>query len=279
LEIQDDSLTCKEKYLRRKTNWIQDPYFECMMKVQGWRMKSNNISFANRGGGQKKNQEQEKTRAYTPPTPQEQWAKVCACGAPESHFGYRVGDPVIANKKILDLGIVNGDILLVAGFVPLRPPGQSLQCVFALPNNEKNSSSWAKHPANGLRTDRTNKDEGPLAIILADLVQERLVCITERDMETVFSPAYCVTVHKAQGAEYEHVFFMSPHVEVSSFDTKQPSEGPKYDYYRLLTRRLLYTSVTRAKSVFTAYGWRAGYQLCLDDSYELPRRDFLGAIL
>lgn len=63
------------------------------------------------------------------------------------------------------------------------------------------------------------------------------------DIGKHFSLAYCVTVHKSQGSEYDTVLLSMPH------DTRLS---------RMLRRELLYTAVTRAKKHVIIYGsWRA----------------------
>lgn len=53
-----------------------------------------------------------------------------------------------------------------------------------------------------------------------------------------FEPAYAVTVHKSQGSEYDRILMVLP-------------EDPDH---RLLTREIVYTGLTRAKSLAVLYG-------------------------
>ncbi|MCX7997324.1 MAG: AAA family ATPase [Leptospiraceae bacterium] len=57
-----------------------------------------------------------------------------------------------------------------------------------------------------------------------------------------FSLAYAITIHKSQGSEYEHILLVLP-----PNDKSVPKE-------ELLTKRLLYTAVTRAKKSVTILG-------------------------
>ncbi len=54
-----------------------------------------------------------------------------------------------------------------------------------------------------------------------------------------FEEAYCITVHKSQGSEFEGVVFLIP-----------PAESP------ILTKELLYTGITRARSQVLLWGTR-----------------------
>jgi exodeoxyribonuclease V alpha subunit len=82
-------------------------------------------------------------------------------------------------------------------------------------------------------------------------------------------PAYALTVHKAQGSEFDQVLVMLP-----------PRESP------LLSRELLYTAVTRARSRVTIWGSQAALraaiarptergtglrEACWDEDDELPQ--------
>jgi exodeoxyribonuclease V alpha subunit len=58
------------------------------------------------------------------------------------------------------------------------------------------------------------------------------------DTLNAWEPAFSITVHKSQGSEYEHVFLVLP-------------EDPDN---RLLTREMIYTALTRAKSLAVIYG-------------------------
>jgi exodeoxyribonuclease V alpha subunit len=56
-----------------------------------------------------------------------------------------------------------------------------------------------------------------------------------------WEPAFAVTVHKSQGSEYEKVLLVLP-------------EDPEN---RLLTKEMIYTGLTRARSLAVIYGKRA----------------------
>ncbi len=59
-----------------------------------------------------------------------------------------------------------------------------------------------------------------------------------------YVPAYSITVHKSQGSEFSHVVLILPHIDI----------GNNEQWKMLLTRELLYTAVTRARSKLTILG-------------------------
>ena len=61
--------------------------------------------------------------------------------------------------------------------------------------------------------------------------------------------AYAMTVHKAQGSEFDEIILLLPEIK------KNPKEGEKGSSgHPLLTRELLYTAITRAKKKVRIYG-------------------------
>lgn len=71
--------------------------------------------------------------------------------------------------------------------------------------------------------------------------------------------AYCVTIHKAQGSEFGCVHIILP---------------PEPD--AMLTRRLLYTAVTRAKRRVSIYSIRGSLARAISNASERPRLSVLG---
>lgn len=182
---------------------------------------------------------------------EDSWAKLFdgkpPAGLDRYSFAYRAGDPVMATKKIPPQGIVNGDVFVLLAVIP-----------------KKRRNTWW--------------------FVLRDDVQNRVLFVKSVDFQNSFVPAYAITVHKAQGAEYEHVFFVAPFIEYDQEEQRQhllqvtestDSPEPKFNYYRLMNKRLLYTAVTRAKTVLSIYGRRSGYLMCLDNVYAGERNDFL----
>jgi exodeoxyribonuclease V alpha subunit len=63
--------------------------------------------------------------------------------------------------------------------------------------------------------------------------------------------AYAITVHKAQGSEYEHVALVVPPNVIGTSDVRDARGLP---VTQTLSRELLYTAVTRAKQRLTLFG-------------------------
>ena len=115
--------------------------------------------------------------------------------------GWYEGRPVLVTRNDYGLGLMNGDIGIALN-LPLPDvdiPGQSkLRVAFA-----------------------RNDGSGGVRFVLPSRLTE---------IETVFA----MTVHKAQGSEFEHTALLLP-----------PQRSP------VLTRELIYTGITRAQRVFT----------------------------
>lgn len=80
----------------------------------------------------------------------------------------------------------------------------------------------------------------------------RFVNISVEDFDE-FALAYCITVHKAQGSEAEHILISMP---------------SKLMYLRdFLSQNLLYTAVTRAKSSVTIFGSTEAMLACVGQPY------------
>lgn len=73
----------------------------------------------------------------------------------------------------------------------------------------------------------------------------------------VLDLAYSITIHKSQGSEYETVAIVLP-------------KGSKF-----VTRRMLYTAVTRAKSKVVIYGSRESIRCAIANNNDEERRTFL----
>ncbi|MDX1958960.1 MAG: AAA family ATPase [Leptospiraceae bacterium] len=60
-------------------------------------------------------------------------------------------------------------------------------------------------------------------------------------LRNFFQLSYCITIHKSQGSEYDHVCLVLPEAKTS----------PKLS---ILNKRLIYTAITRAKRTITIFG-------------------------
>lgn len=118
--------------------------------------------------------------------------------------GWYEGRPVMMTRNDYALGLMNGDIGIALS-VPSDEPGQgelTLRVAFPRPGSSDGEAS-------------------PLQWVLPSRLDGAM---------TVFA----MTVHKAQGSEFEHTALLLP-----------PQRSP------LLTRELIYTGITRAQKVFT----------------------------
>lgn len=127
-------------------------------------------------------------------------------------FCYLPGDPVMAQSEIKSMRIMNGDEFIISGWL----------------NDEKSEY-----------------------VMLQDDMRKRLVILKISLFWKHFAPSFAITAHKSQGSEYPHVFIVMPWVDVEEETLPSASSipEPKYPYYRLLSKRLLYTSITRTKSI------------------------------
>ena len=69
--------------------------------------------------------------------------------------------------------------------------------------------------------------------------------------EEVVTTAYAMTIHKSQGSEFDHVAI--------TFDNS---------HERLLSKELIYTAVTRAKSRVTVYSTRQAFEKAVQTPTE-----------
>lgn len=92
-------------------------------------------------------------------------------------------------------------------------------------------------------------DDGPPVVFRADNI-------------AMLRHAYCMSVHKSQGSEARAVI-----VVITS------------SHYRMLSRRLLYTAVTRAKELLVLAGDRSGLAMAIKGTNEGQRRSRLARLL
>jgi exodeoxyribonuclease V alpha subunit len=107
------------------------------------------------------------------------------------------------------------------------------------------------------RIERCDRDEGVLGV----RIRSRLVEYDLRDLGAL-GLAYAISIHKAQGSEYPAV--------VIPLHTQ---------HYVLLTRRLLYTAVTRARRLVVLIGHPRALALALENRRLAPRHTRLCARL
>ena len=107
---------------------------------------------------------------------------------------------------------------------------------------------------------------GDVGIVLPDTSGTLMVYFPENDggFRTVaplrlpeHESAFATTVHKAQGSEFDHVLLLLPAMAS-----------------RVVTRELLYTAVTRARSGATIVGWTE----VLEHAITSPTRRYSGLV-
>ncbi|TCJ24902.1 exodeoxyribonuclease V subunit alpha [Halomonas sp. GDM18] len=131
--------------------------------------------------------------------------------------GWYAGRPVMVTRNDRALGLYNGDVGIT---LPDPAAGGRLRVFF--PVEEEATSDTER---DGQDTDIQRFHRGVRAVLPSRL----------EAVETVFA----MTVHKSQGSEFRHVLFVLP-------------EGAN----PILTRELVYTGITRAKSRVTLAGTR-----------------------
>ena len=87
---------------------------------------------------------------------------------------------------------------------------------------------------------------------------ERCVLHLDREDYHVMSLAYAITAHKVQGSEFGQVHIVLP---------RQPEH--------MLTRRILYTAITRAKQEVHLYEVEDACAFAISNQAERPRRTLL----
>ena len=105
---------------------------------------------------------------------------------------------------------------------------------------------------------RAHLFNGDTGLIIQEKSEERLWGVFWVKDRLEFFPAdalpahelgYAMTVHKAQGSEFDEIILLLPEIQ------KNPKEGEKGSSgHPLLTRELLYTAITRAKKKVRIYG-------------------------
>jgi exodeoxyribonuclease V alpha subunit len=137
-------------------------------------------------------------------------------GVAPGSFHFQAGEPVLVNRNDYSLRLFNGDSGLILRVKPFHAQSsQAAELMAVFPR----SAGFAAYPLEALR--------GSL------------------------EPAWAVTVHKAQGSEYDHVAIMLPGV-----------------YTRPLTRELLYTAVSRARKSVVFVGSAAMLNAALQHQTE-----------
>ncbi|WP_303594329.1 exodeoxyribonuclease V subunit alpha [Cobetia amphilecti] len=138
-------------------------------------------------------------------------------GLIDDERGWYAGRPVMVTRNDRALGLYNGDVGIT---LPDPAAGGRLRVFFPV---EEEATSDAER--DGQDTDIQRFHRGVRAVLPSRL----------EAVETVFA----MTVHKSQGSEFRHVLFVLP-------------EGAN----PILTRELVYTGITRAKSRVTLAGTR-----------------------
>lgn len=140
-------------------------------------------------------------------------------------LGFRVGDRVINLKNHAEQntsvgnGIFNGDMGIITSYVFAGALNESPEVVIEF-------------------------DENGIVSLPVEQLSE-------------FALSYCITVHKAQGSEAEHVLISMPDNLSNSFFKNG-----------FLTQNLLYTAVTRAKVGVTIFGNTDAILSCINKPYE-----------
>lgn len=161
-------------------------------------------------------------------------------GLIEPHGEWYEGRPVMVTRNDASLGVFNGDIGVV-----LRPPSAGPVGEFGGGPNEGSG-------------DRPGPTHAPLRVYFLEGSGLRSVAVGRlADVETAFA----MTVHKAQGSEFDHVVLVLPP-----------------DAARVLTRELVYTGITRARKAFTLVASEAS-QLAAASARLTRRVSGLSALL
>ncbi len=139
--------------------------------------------------------------------------ELLAAGLIPARDGWYLGRPVLVTRNDYTLGLMNGDIgITLVRPLPSGPPGAG----------GAGGQGWALRVAFAVGDD---------AQTIKWVLPSRL-----QSVDTV----YALSVHKAQGSEFEHAALLVP-------DAPSP----------ILTRELVYTAITRARSALTlAYAGR-----------------------
>ena len=144
---------------------------------------------------------------------------------------FRIGDRVVCTSNELEYGndaVKNGHTAVIIRATPMYDP------------DEKEASILV-----------TIKDE----VTEEEIIKREWAVKTKhsymlKDFARSFRLGYCLTVHKAQGSEYEKVIFYSPSFE-RAFPPKKASDIGRD--FTIMNRELIYTAMTRAIDHMTIY--------------------------
>ena len=138
------------------------------------------------------------------------------------------GRPVMVTRNDAGLGIFNGDVGIVLR--PLRAAASARVVGDAASLSTSASASASESAA--LSVDASPADRAaPLRVYFPEGAGHRSVAVSRL---AYVETAFAMTVHKAQGSEFEHTVLVLP-------------DAPS----RVVTRELVYTAITRARTTFT----------------------------
>jgi exodeoxyribonuclease V alpha subunit len=142
--------------------------------------------------------------------------------------GWYPGRPVMVTRNDYRLGLMNGDIGIVLEVDNTGQKDHESPPAGPMPGIKSDSNS-------GALPGRKSLPEKALRVVfpMADGALKQVLPSRLGAVETV----YAMTVHKSQGSEFDHTALVMP-------DTMSP----------VLTRELVYTGITRARSFFTLAG-------------------------
>lgn len=92
-------------------------------------------------------------------------------------------------------------------------------------------------------------------------LQHQIISLCRQDLYYM-SLAYAITIHKSQGSECEEIHVVLPDCALN-----------------MLTRRIFYTAVTRAKKRVYIYSVNNAYLTAINNTYERNRRTLLASRL
>lgn len=135
-----------------------------------------------------------------------------------NHAEVREGDKVLVKSNAYEYGIFNGQIGVAL---------DTQLVTFDLTREPETLEDWAQVEADGLIHDHSEQ------LCVRVRIGGEIVAIPEQDAPDLLTLGYAITVHKAQGSDWEHVLIYQP--GAVQFDAQ----------------RWWYTSVTRAKRKVT----------------------------
>jgi len=149
-------------------------------------------------------------------------------GVNASSDGLYHGQPIMISENNYQVGLYNGDIGLI-----WRDPQGHLMAVF-----EDDNPKAATQPLIDNPLDAKSENTGYRWLMLSQLPQ--------------YQSVFAMTIHKTQGSEFSHVAMVLP----------QQSE------HQLLSRELLYTGITRAKSFIRVVSTGNVWQQAVDQKVQ-----------